>query len=59
MISFQIGKETAVVDGEERLLDAPPYLSQDRTMIPLRFLTENLGYQVNWEEERSIVTIQQ
>ena len=59
VISFQIGKETAVVDGEERLLDAPPYLSQDRTMIPLRFLTENLGYQVNWEEERSIVTIQQ
>lgn len=56
-ILFQIGRETAVVDGEERPLDAPPYLSGDRTMIPLRFLAENLGYQVDWDEARRLVTV--
>lgn len=57
-ILFRIGSDAAVVDGEETLLDAPPYLSQDRTMIPLRFLTESLGYRVTWEEERNLVVIE-
>ncbi len=57
-ILLKIGESGAWVDGEEKQLDAPPYLSDNRTMIPLRFLTENLGYQVSWEEERQLVTIE-
>ena len=38
--------------------DAKPYVNEDnRTMIPVRFIAENLGCKVTWEETREIVII--
>ena len=49
-ISFQIGNPSAEVNGQEATMDVPAMLENDKTLIPLRFLSENLGYQVEWEE---------
>ena len=37
--------------------DAPPFIQDGRTLIPLRFISENLGYSVAWEGETQTITI--
>lgn len=41
----------ALVNGEKVLLDAPMYIddSEGRSYVPLRFVSENLGKNVDWE----------
>jgi len=50
-IKLWIGNSNAIVDGEEKRMDTAPYIENDRTLIPMRFLSENLGFDVDWEEE--------
>jgi hypothetical protein len=38
-------------------MDVPARLINDKTMVPLRFLSENLGYNVQWDEAANMVTI--
>lgn len=45
------GKNIARVDGREVQLDQAPYIvpGVDRTVVPIRFVAENMGYIVEWE----------
>ena len=52
-----IGAETAKVNGEEETLEAPAFLENDRTYTPIRFIAEKLGAEVEWEEEKKLITI--
>lgn len=56
-ISFTIGSNKALVNGEEMEMDVPATIIDQRTMIPLRFLSENMGYQVVWVQEANMVLI--
>lgn len=56
-ISLVIGKNQATVNGKNKSLDVPPQLIKDRTMVPLRFVTEALGAQVEWNGDTETVTI--
>lgn len=56
-ISFTIGSSTATVNGKEFTMDTYPVLDYDRTMIPLRFLSETLGYLVSWNDTAKTVII--
>ena len=38
-------------------MDVPARLINDKTMIPLRFLSEELGYNVQWDGETRTVMI--
>ena len=38
-------------------MDVPARLIDNRTMIPLRFLSEELKYEVNWDENTGTITI--
>ena len=49
-IAFTIGSNIARVNGVEIEMDVSPEQVNWRTLIPLRFLSENLGYTVNWDE---------
>lgn len=57
-IELFIGSKQAWVDGKAYMLDAPPYIHQGRTFVPLRFLTESLGAQVAWKSSQRMVDIQ-
>ncbi|MGE5404410.1 MAG: glycosyl hydrolase family 18 protein [Candidatus Saccharibacteria bacterium] len=48
-IVFKIGDKAALVNGVSKPLDAEPYILQGRTMIPLRFVSENLSADVQWD----------
>lgn len=56
-VMLYIDKNTAYVDGELKILDASPYLKDERTMIPLRFVAEGGGAKVKWEDETQSVYI--
>jgi len=43
-----IGQPTAMVNGNLVALDVGPEILNGRTMVPLRFVVETLGYQVEW-----------
>ena len=47
-IVLAIDNQTAHVNGEEKTLDVPPVIIEDRTMIPLRFVSETFGMNVDY-----------
>jgi len=52
-----IGGEYAYVNGEAVKLDAPAYIANDRTYLPIRFISEILNATVLWDEVARTVTI--
>jgi hypothetical protein len=52
-----IGKNKATADGESVYLDTPPFTYNGRTYVPLRFIGESLGKQVEWDYMNKAVTI--
>jgi len=56
-IKLTIGSSVADVNGKEVALDSPAVIIGNRTLVPLRFLVENLGAQVNWNGDTNTVTI--
>jgi hypothetical protein len=50
-VQLVIGDKTAYVNGEAKTLDVPAMLVEDRTMVPLRFISESLGASVQWSGE--------
>ena len=56
-VALTIGKKEAAVNGKTVLLDAPARLVNDRTLVPVRFVSESLGAQVTWDEQRGAVII--
>ena len=56
-ILITIGADTAIVNGEEIKLDSPAFIENDRTYTPVRFIAEQLGTSVEWNEEAKTVTI--
>ncbi|MBQ2967463.1 MAG: hypothetical protein IJE10_05020 [Clostridia bacterium] len=56
-IVFGIDNVKATVNGEAEIMDVPARLINDKTYVPLRFLSENLGYTVHWNEEKHLATV--
>ncbi|MDR7855050.1 stalk domain-containing protein [Tissierella sp.] len=57
-IQLWIGEKTVVVNGSYMESDVAPYISDSgRTMLPLRFITENLDCKVDWDGTTKKVTI--
>ena len=48
-VSITLGSRTAVVNGEKKTLPAAPYATNGRTMVPTRFVSEQLGETVEWD----------
>lgn len=55
-IYLNVDSHTAYVWGEEKYLDVPPVIQNDRVMLPSRFVAENLGASVSWDPS-GVVTI--
>ena len=56
-IILTIGKKEALVFGETKINDVAPIIRNDRTMLPARFVAENLGADVKWDNDTRKVTI--
>lgn len=54
---LRIDNDRAVVDGNDFLLDAPPFINGGRAYVPLRFVAEGLGLRVAWDAGARVVYI--
>ena len=57
VISVKIDHYGVIVNGSCKYMDVPARLIENRIMIPLRFLSEELGYTVIWNEYDDSITI--
>ena len=55
-ILIYIGSDIAYVNGKEIRLDSPAFIENDRTYTPIRFISEELGANVEWIDNISIET---
>ena len=56
-VSLQIGNTQAMINGRPAAMDVPAMLVGGRTMVPLRFVSQALGANVNWDANTSTVAI--
>lgn len=56
-IQLWINRTTAMVDGKEIDLDVPAKLINAKTMVPVRFISENGGLYVGWDGTTTTVTV--
>lgn len=54
---FTINSPKVYVGSTSVTLDSPPVIVNDRTLVPIRFISENLGYEVFWNDETRTVVI--
>ncbi|RNB59775.1 LysM peptidoglycan-binding domain-containing protein [Brevibacillus gelatini] len=57
-VSLDINSRLAYVNGERVTLETPPIIVNQRTLVPLRFVSESLGYQVEWDATSSVAFVQ-
>ncbi len=57
VISLTIDSNLAEVNSQSVELDTTPVIVNERTLLPLRFVSENLGAEVVWNAENRQITI--
>ena len=62
-ILLYIKSPRAIVDNVEKPVDSTnnkvvPFIKNDRTLVPVRFISENMGAKVGWEASTSTVTVE-
>lgn len=45
------------IDGKNVISDVAPFINNERTLVPIRVISENLGYNVNWDNNSRKVTV--
>ena len=56
-IKLQIGNTDVYVNGQRQALLHHPTLPDKTTMVPLRFITENFGADVKYDEDTQLITV--
>lgn len=56
-LHLTVGQRQAWVNGRSVTLDAPVINRQGRVMVPLRFVSEQLGLTVQWEQATRTITL--
>jgi hypothetical protein len=54
---FTIGQTSFFLDGQSYNTDAAPFISNGRTLVPVRYLADALGATTNWDGATQKVTI--
>ncbi len=57
LIKLTVGSKIAIVNGQKVALDVAPIVMDGTTMVPLRFVAENLSAQANWDKSTLTVMI--
>lgn len=57
VIRLTIDSETAYLNENASVLDTAPTIINGRTMLPIRFIAEGFGFDVDWDEAEKTITI--
>ncbi|GAB6991322.1 stalk domain-containing protein [Paenibacillus pini] len=58
LMDLTVGKKDFILNGLRKSSDVAPFISQGRTLVPLRLVSEQLGLKVKWEQNTKTVTIE-
>lgn len=56
-VVLYIGKQNYMVNGVKKVSDVSPMIRNDRTFVPLRFVAESFGHEVDWNSENRTVIV--
>lgn len=56
-IQVRVGDYYIIKDGEPIKLDSPAVIVEDRTLVPVRAISESFGYSVSWDSGTQTVNI--
>ncbi|MGI6751388.1 MAG: N-acetylmuramoyl-L-alanine amidase [Anaerovoracaceae bacterium] len=56
-VQLTIGSKEGLVNGVKRIMDVPARIVKNRTMIPVRFVSESLGCEVDWDDTTRTVIV--
>jgi hypothetical protein len=56
-IVLTVGSDVVLVNGEEVVLDALTEITNNRTYVPLRFIAETFGLEVEWDADNECIEI--
>jgi len=59
IVILKIDFNNAIVNGKQTSMSVAPKIINDKTMIPLRFVSESLGLDVGWDSKTRIATIKE
>ncbi len=54
---FTVGRKSYTLGGQSYVMDASPFISDGRILVPVRFLADLLGAQTSWDPAAQKVTI--
>lgn len=57
LIKMKINDVNYTVNGQAKKMDAKPFISNSRTLVPLRFIIEAIGGDVQWDGDTRVVTV--
>ena len=57
IIILEADNHTAYLNESKQELDVAPTVINDRTMLPIRFIANGFGFDVDWNEDTQTVTI--
>lgn len=57
-ISLTIDSKRVLVNGQEKTIDSQAILRQDRTLVPLRFVSEEMGARVDYDADKRRVLLE-
>lgn len=57
LIKMKINDVNYTVNGQAKKMDAKPFISNSRTLVPLRFIIEAIGGDVQWDGDSRVVTV--
>lgn len=57
-IFLAVGNNAALVNQTMVQLNTAPFIKNERVLVPVRFISQSLGAQVDWDEQHRIVNIQ-
>lgn len=58
VITMQIDNVKATVDGEEVELEVAPTIRKNRTLVPIRFISETFDLNVAWDDESKTIVVE-
>lgn len=57
LIKMNIGNKKYTIDGNEYTMDIEPIIVNNRTLVPIRFISEALNCTVSWDQDTQTATI--
>ncbi|GAB6989160.1 hypothetical protein JCM16418A_12100 [Paenibacillus pini] len=57
-VELTIGRKVATVNGADKKLNIAPLIQSNTSLVPLRFISEEMGLTVGWDNKNKIVSLE-